>query len=547
MRSRRDGYTLPGVFAATGVAVARNHSLTSERAVESPMSLSITNTLSGEREPFEPISEDTVLLYLCGLTTSDPAHLGHARAWVHTDVIHRWLSHLGYDVRHVENFTDVNEKIVARVGEDGDSEADVAEGYVADLLRDMRGLNLKRADVYPRVTEHVPEIIDLIEALIERGHAYESGGSVYFDVTSFAEYGKLSNQQIGEMEAQGPEEELAEKHNPADFALWKAGGVDPGEIEQHRHEGATPTEAACETAMTWDSPWGEGRPGWHIECSAMSTTHLGETFDVHVAGQDLVFPHNENEIAQAEAATGEQFARYWLHVGLLETPAPEDSDGTGDTDDDGAAKMSSSLGNYFTVEAALEEYGANAVRTFLLSTKYGQRQTYSESTVHEAIERAGRLERAHERACEAADGVGAHTKAADDAFRDAIEDAREAFRTAMNDDLNTRGALRALDDLSTAVNRHLDHHKAYDYPALKRAIDAFDELAGDVLGLALGDDHPDGDVRLVEDLIDLVLSVREEERAAGNYDRGDDLRDRLDALGVAVEDEGDDVAFRIDR
>jgi len=518
--------------------VTRNHSLTSEQAVDSPMPLSIANTLSGKREPFEPISEGTVLLYLCGLTTSDPAHLGHARAWVHTDVVHRWLEHLGYDVRHVENFTDVNEKIVARVGEDGDSEADVAEGYVADLLRDMRGLNLKRADVYPRVTEHVPEIIDLIEALIDAGHAYESGGSVYFDVTSFEEYGKLSNQEPGEMEAQGPEAELAEKRHPADFALWKAGGVDSEEIEEHRHEEAAPAGAACETAMTWDSPWGEGRPGWHIECSAMSTTHLGETFDVHVAGQDLVFPHNENEIAQAEAATGETFARYWLHVGLLEV----------ETDDDEGTKMSSSLGNYFEVGAALEEFGVNAVRTFLLSTKYGQRQTYSETTVHEATERAGRLERAHERACGAADGVDAHTKADDDALRDAIEDARSEFRAAMNDDFNTRGALRALDDLSTAVNRHLDHHKRYDYPALKRAIDAFEELGGDVLGLDFGDEgKPDGDVRLVEDLVELVLEVRDAERGAGNYDRADDLRDRLDDLGVTVEDEGDGASYRIER
>jgi cysteinyl-tRNA synthetase len=502
------------------------------------MSLSITNTLSGEREAFEPVSEGTVLLYLCGLTTSDPAHLGHARAWVHTDVIHRWLERLGYDVRHVENFTDVNEKIVARVGEDGDSEADVAEGYVADLLGDMRALNLKRADVYPRVSEHVPEIIDLVEALIEAGHAYESGGSVYFDVTSFEEYGRLSNQDVDEMAAQGPEEERAEKRNPADFALWKAGGVDPGEITDHRHEGAAPAGAACETAMTFESPWGEGRPGWHVECSAMSTTHLGETFDIHVAGQDLVFPHNENEIAQAEAATGETFARYWLHVGLLEVEADDDGEG---------AKMSSSLGNYFEVEAAIEEFGVNAVRTFLLSTTYGGRQTYSETTVHEAIERAGRLERAHERACEAADGVDAHTKAADGALRDAVADAREEFRAAMNDDLNTRGALRALDDLSTAVNRHLDHYKAYDYPALKRAIDAFEELGGGVLGLVFGEAEPGGDVGLAEEVVELVLSVREEERAAGNYDRADDLRDRLDALGVTVEDEGGDTAYRIDR
>jgi cysteinyl-tRNA synthetase len=278
----------------------------------------------------------------------------------------------------------------------------------------------------------------------------------------------------------------------------------------------------------------------------MSTTHLDDTIDIHVAGQDLVFPHNENEIAQAEAATGEQFARYWLHVGLLETPTGRDADDTdGDAD---ATKMSSSLGNYFTVEAALEEFGVNAVRTFLLSTTYGGRQIYAESTVHEAIERARRLERAHERACEAADGVDAHTKAEDGPLQDAIDDAHEEFRAAMNDDFNTRGALRALDDLSTAVNRHLDHHKTYDYPALKRAIDAFEALGGGVLGLAFGHEGgAEGDVRLLEDLIELVLSVREAERAAGNYDRADDLRDRLDALGVVVEDEGDDVTYRVDR
>ena len=506
------------------------------------MTLSITNTLTGEREAFEPVSEGTVLLYLCGLTTSDPAHLGHARAWVHTDVIHRWLEHLGYEVRHVENFTDVNEKIVARVGEDGDSEADVAEGYVADLLRDMRGLNLRRADVYPRVTEHVPEIIELVETLIEAGHAYESDGSVYFDVSSFDEYGALSNQDVTEMEAQGHKKERAEKRNPADFALWKAGGVSPDEVEKHRHEGAAPAAEACETAMTFESPWGKGRPGWHIECSAMSTTHLGETFDIHVAGQDLVFPHNENEIAQAEAATGERFARYWMHVGLLETPGD-----TGDADDAGGTKMSSSLGNYFTVGAALEEFGVNAVRTFLLSTKYGQRQTYSESAVHEAIERAGRLERAHERACGAADGVDARTKAVDRALRDAVERAREGFRSAMNDDFNTRGGLRALDELSTAVNRHLDHHKTHDYPGLKRAVDAFEELGGDVLGLAFDDGDPAGDVRLAEEVVELVLDVRGEERAAGNYDRADRLRDRLEDLGVTVEDESDGVSYRIDR
>src|SRR6056297_1981149 len=191
------------------------------------MTLEVTNTLTGEQEPFEPQDPDSVLLYYCGLTVSDFAHLGHARSWVHVDVMHRWLDHLGYDVRHVENFTDVNEKIVARVGEDGDSEADVARTYVQQVIRDMRSLNLQRADVYPRVTEHVPQIIDLVERLIDRGYAYEVNGSVYFDVTSFEEYGKLSNQDVEEMEAQGTPDEQSEKRNPADFALWKAGGVDP--------------------------------------------------------------------------------------------------------------------------------------------------------------------------------------------------------------------------------------------------------------------------------------------------------------------------------
>ncbi|MFB6182979.1 MAG: class I tRNA ligase family protein, partial [Haloarculaceae archaeon] len=258
------------------------------------MTLRVTNTLTGEQEPFEPHDPESVLLYYCGLTVSDPPHLGHARGWVHVDVMHRWLAHRGYDVRHVENFTDVNEKIVARVGEDGDSEADVARNYIRDVIRDMRSLNLRRAEVYPRVSEHVPEIIDLVETLLEKGYAYESNGSVYFDVTEFADYGTLSNQDLDEIESQGDPDERGEKRNPADFALWKADGVDPDDVAQHRHEDAASAERACETAQTWDSPWGEGRPGWHVECSAMSMTHLDDSIDVHVGGQDLVFPHHEN-------------------------------------------------------------------------------------------------------------------------------------------------------------------------------------------------------------------------------------------------------------
>jgi len=491
------------------------------------MTLRVSNTLTGEREEFEPRDPDSVLLYYCGLTTSDPAHLGHARGWVHVDVMHRWLEQLGYDVRHVENFTDVNEKIVARIGEDdyGDSEAEVARHFVAETLRDMRSLNLLRAEVYPRVSEHVPEIVDLVERLVERGYAYEAGGSVYFDVTAFPDYGKLSNQDLDELEAQG--DSRGEKRHPADFALWKADAVPPEDVAEHRHEGLPPIEEP--RGQTWDSPWGEGRPGWHIECSAMSTTHLDDTIDVHVGGQDLVFPHHENEIAQSEAATGETFARYWLHVRLLET-AEE--------------KMSSSLGNFFTVENAVAQFGANVVRMFLLSTAYTQRQTYSEAAIHEAEQRWDRLRRGHERATEAADSVDACTKVEDADLRETVDGTRTDFAAAMNDDFNTREALAALLDLVAAVNRHVDEHEEYDYRGLRRAIEAFEQLGGDALGFAFGGDTA-GEARLAEELVELVLEVREREREAGNYERADRLRADLQDLGVEVQDTDEGPTYRL--
>ena len=493
------------------------------------MTLHVTNTLTGEREEFVPQDPDSVLLYYCGLTVSDPPHLGHARSWVHVDVMARWLEQLGYAVHHVENLTDVNEKIVARIGQDslGDSESAVARSYIAEALSAMRALNLKRAEVYPRVSEHVPEIIDLIETLVEKGYAYEANGSVYFDVTSFEEYGKLSNQRIEDIEEQGEADERAEKRHSADFALWKADAVDPGALAEHRDPDLPPIEESC--GQTWDSPWGEGRPGWHIECSAMSMTHLDETIDIHVGGRDLVFPHHENEIAQSEAATGEQFARYWLHAALFEM---------------GDEKMSSSLGNFVTVDEALDRWGVNAVRTFLLSGAYNSRQTYSEDTIHEAIERWNRLERAYERASEAIDGPDGATKVRDEALRASVADARTEFTTAMNDDFNTREAMAALLELASAVNRHVDSHDEYDYRGLNDAVEAFDELGGGVLGFAFVGEA-EGDVRLAEELVELVLNLREQEREAGNYERADELRNELQALGVTVEDSDEGPTFRL--
>jgi cysteinyl-tRNA synthetase len=491
------------------------------------MPLSVTNTLTGEREAFT--ADDEVLLYVCGLTVSDDAHLGHARNWFHADVVHRWLSHLGYDVRHVENITDVNEKIVARVGEDalGDSEAEVAVHFIRSIIEDMRSLNLKRAEVYPRVSEHVPEIIALVERLLEGGYAYEVNGSVYFDVTAFEEYGRLSNQRLEDLEAQGDPDERAEKRNPADFALWKAGGVDPDAVREHRQDDRP--VADHDHGQTWESPWGEGRPGWHVECSAMSTTHLGETLDIHMGGRDLVFPHHENEIAQSEAATGRQFARYWLHVGLLETSGE---------------KMSSSLGNFFTVADAVEEFGVDVLRTFYAGAAYGSEQTFSEEAVREAEERWERLERAYDSAVDAADSVDARTKVTDEDLRAAVADARASFTEAMNDDFNVREATAALLELSRAVNRHVEGRDRYDYRGLRRTVETFEEFGGDVLGLSLGAGEG-GDVRLAADLVELVLGVREREREAGNYDRADDLRDALEALGVEVGDSPEGPTYRL--
>jgi cysteinyl-tRNA synthetase len=497
------------------------------------MALRVTNSLTGEPEPFEPAG-DPVTLYYCGLTVSARAHLGHARSWVHVDVMRRWLEHRGYDVRHVENFTDVNEKIVARVGEHGDSEAAVARHFVRETLRDMRSLGLERPHVRPRVSEHVDEIIALVERLVERGYAYEANGSVYFDVTAFDGYGSLSNQSLDAIEPQDEDAEAAEtseKRHPADFALWKADGVAPADLEEHRTEDAAPPDTAATGAETWDSPWGEGRPGWHIECSAMATTHLGDTIDLHVGGGDLVFPHHENEIAQSEAATGEQFARYWLHVALL------------DVDDD---KMSSSLGNFFTVRDAVEEFGADVVRTFLCSAAYRSRQSFSQAALEEATERWERLERAHDRATDAIDGPDARTFPADEDLRAAADEARVDATRAMNDDFDTRGALTALDDLARAVLRHLDAAESPDYPGLVACVDVLETFGGDVLGLSLGRRvaAEDDDRRLAADLVDLVLDIREQERAAGDYDRADALRDDLADLGIEVEDRDDGTTAR---
>lgn len=490
------------------------------------MTLTISNTLSGEREAFEPRDPDTVLLYYCGLTVSDLPHLGHARSWVHVDTMRRWLEHLGYTVKHVENFTDVNEKIVARIPEEtyGDSELAVSRYFIQETLKDMRGLNLKRPVVYPRVSEHIPEIISLIESLLAEGAAYESNGSVYFDVTTFVDYGSLSNQNIEELEPQGTPRELEDKQHPADFALWKAGAVHPSTVEEHLQPDIAPPDEPL--GETWESPWGEGRPGWHVECSAMSMTHLGNQIDLHVGGHDLIFPHHENEIAQSEASTDEQFAKYWVHINLLETAGE---------------KMSSSLQNYFTVHNAIDEFGGNAVRMFLLSSQYSQRQTFSEDAIHEAVERWDRLSRAYDRLVDILDSPEASAKTTNQHLRTTVDDAETEFTAAMNDDFNTREALRVLFSVVREVNSYLDENEPYDYRALMQTLEFFDTFAGEVFGFEFIDSNDSA--AIIDELIEVILSIRESARAAGEYDRADELREALESMGITVEDEENGVSY----
>jgi len=467
------------------------------------MTFRLSDSLSGENEAFEPLNDDRVLLYVCGLTVSDDPHLGHARTWVSFDVLHRYLEHEGYEVKHVENVTDLDDKIIRRAEEECTTAAEVAARHAEQVYDDMAALNLRRVDVRPRVTEHVDDIIEMVERLVDRGYAYEADDGVYFDVSEFDGYGKLSGQRVDELE-QG--EEGAAKDAPEDFALWKKVGDDAPDEEPR-----------------WESPWGEGRPGWHVECSAMSTTHLGDTIDIHGGGRDLVFPHHENEIAQAEASTGEEFARYWLHVGPLRV---EDE------------KMSSSLGNFWTVHEALEEYDANEIRAFLVSTRYTKPQELTREALNDGAARWGRLRDAY-RACEEAmDSEDARAKGRDDDLRDAVEAGHEEFIAAMDDDLNTPEALAALDGIVRAVNAHTEE-PPYGYAGLFEAWSALDELAGDVLGF---DFSRGGDA---ERVVESALALREEMRDDGDYDTADALRDALEDAGVDVQDTDDGATYRL--
>ena len=444
--------------------------------------MKLYNTLSGQVEEFVPAEGNLVKMYVCGVTPYSATHVGHALSYVVFDTLRRYLEHKGYEVRHIQNFTDIDDKIIQRALESGVSEDDLVEEFIGDYFHTMDALNIQRASEYPRATREIPRIIDAISGLIDRGHAYPAAGDVYFRVTSKDDYGKLSHRTLDSMIAGARIQVDENKEHPMDFVLWK--GAKPGE-------------------PSWESPWGPGRPGWHIECTAMSLEYLGEQLDIHGGGQDLVFPHHENEIAQSECYTGAKpFSRYWMHNGLLQL---------------GSDKMSKSLGNLVSVVEALERYSPDAMRLYFLSSHYRSPLAYSDEGAA-AVERS--LERVR-RALVPGNGSGPEIEA---------ETHRARFAAAMDDDLNTPQAVAALFDLARDINRGRDAGRS-----IGSGQDALRELGG-VLGLTFEDRSSPEDSLAAAPFIDLLVSVRTELRAARQFALADQIRDGLAEQGVTLED-----------
>jgi cysteinyl-tRNA synthetase len=443
--------------------------------------MKIHNTLSGQKEEFIPWG-DPVTMYVCGVTPYSESHLGHAMFAIVFDVVRRYLKYRGYGVRYVRNITDIEDKIIDRANRLGVAPKTLAQGFADKFFEEMAALNVDKPDVTPYATEEIPKMLDLIAGLVKTGHAYAAKGSVYFRVRSMADYGKLSHRTLDSMMAGARIEPGEEKEHPMDFVLWKASK--PGE-------------------PAWDSPWGPGRPGWHIECSAMSLRYLGEKIDIHGGGQDLIFPHHENEIAQSECFTLQRpFVKYWMHNGLLQL---------------GAEKMSKSLGNMVTIHQVLEKHSADAVRVFFLTSHYRSPITYTGEAMEAAENGAERL-----RVVASLSPTGKPPGQTD------VAAIRARFIEAMDDDFNTPQALSAVFDLAREINRERDAGR--DITAAKGL---FSELTG-ILGLPLkarGQEGTDA-----APFIDLLISTRKALRQAKQFQMADEIRDKLTELGIALED-----------
>lgn len=483
------------------------------------MALKVYNYLSREEETFKPLERGRVHMYVCGPTVYDHAHLGHAKLYVAMDVVVRYLRFLGYKVRYVQNITDVGhlldtgeDRILKGARRERVEPMELVETYMRSYFEDMDALGVIRPNISPRASCHIPEQIEWIQSLLEQGYAYEVDGNVYFSVEKFADYGKLSGRKVEELEPGARVAVREEKRHPADFALWK--------------------RAEPEHILRWPSPWGWGYPGWHIECSVMATKYLGETFDIHGGGLENIFPHNECEIAQAEARTGKPFARYWILVGSLTV---------------NGVKMSKSLGNFLTIKDALKLYSPEAIRAFVLSAHYRGPLDYSREAMLAAEQGVRRLHNTV-RAIRAKMKDASLEGTADLSYIADLDPYREAFLEAMDDDFNTPKALAALYDFARAINRLLDSEKPISRGTLATIDQFFRELGGQVLGIIPDELEPPGVAgELLDGLMDIILGIRQEYRAAREWGRADELRSRLAELGIIVEDRPEGPAWRLER
>ncbi|MCM0081093.1 cysteine--tRNA ligase [Geomonas sp. Red32] len=479
------------------------------------MALRVYNTLSGSKEEFVPITPGKVGMYVCGVTVYDNCHIGHARANVVFDMIFRYLKASGYDVTYVRNYTDIDDKIINRANRDGVAYNEISERFIKEFDIDMARLMLQLPTHQPKATEHIGEIIALVEKLIEKGYAYQSDSDVFFRVDKFATYLKLSKRNLEDMQAGARIDVDERKEHPMDFALWK--GAKPGE-------------------PYWESPWGNGRPGWHIECSAMSMKYLGETFDIHGGGKDLIFPHHENEIAQTEAATGKPFVKYWLHNGFVNI---------------NAEKMSKSLGNFFTIKEVLDRYDAEVLRFFLLSAHYRSPIDFSDQNLNEADQGIERIYKAlagiDERLAAGCPGAAAGEETAE--LEEKLGTLAARFAEAMDDDFNTALALGHLFDLVRSVNKALpmagkellERVKA-EVAGIAKVLGVCDTVPAEFLKRMQERKSSALDISVAE--IESLIEERAAARKAKDFKRSDEIRDLLLSKNIQILDSAQGTTWK---
>lgn len=475
------------------------------------MTLKIFNSLGKQLQEFIPIQEGRVNMYVCGPTVYDYPHIGHAKSYISFDIVARYFRYLGYNVRYVQNITDVGhllddgeDRILKGAKRDKLEPMELVERYTRAYFEAMDALNVQRPDISPRASAHIPEQIEWVETLLQKGYAYEVNGSVYFDISKWTDYGKLSGRNVNDQQAGARVDVNSEKKHPADFALWKK--AEPGHI------------------MQWKSPWGKGYPGWHLECSTMSTKYLGETFDIHGGGLDNQFPHHECEIAQAEAKTGKPFARYWMHNNMVLV---------------NGMKMSKSVGNFTTLEEALEKFSGTQIRFFILQTHYRSTVDFTDKAITAAAQGLSKLHNTARALNEALSAAGKGN--VEQSIVERVSEHRQAFHEEMNDDFNTPSAIGTLFEFSKDINKWLTQNE-YSRETIKAVRQTFYELGGSVLGIL----NSGSSVSVqAAPFIEMLITLREQLRNQKNWELADWIRDQIQEQGVDIQDSKEGTHWRI--